>query len=157
MAVSDNFCIFVVEDQADDVYFLKRALRQAGVSRPIMVAEDGEEALAYLAGYPDSSAPPPALMLLDLEIPGLSGFEVLSDARKNPGLSHLPIIVFSNSENVSDIQRALKLGATDYRVKPSKAEDFIPLAKDIAEPLPCGASASDPIAAAIPDAIPAAL
>ena len=139
MAVSDNFCIFVVEDQADDLYFLKRALRQAGVSRPIVVAEDGEEALAYLAGYPDGSAPPPALMLLDLEIPRLSGFEVLSGVRKNPSLSHLPIIVFSDSDNVSDIQRALELGATGYRVKPSKAEDLIPLAKEIAESLPCGA------------------
>jgi CheY-like chemotaxis protein len=143
MAISDDFCILVVEDRPDDVFVLKRAFQEAGLSRPLVVACDGEEALNYLDGCtgPQSSetVSTPALMLLDLKMPRVSGFEIVSWVRNNRYFSHLPIIVFSDSNEVSDIDRALGLGASDYRVKPTKPEDFVAFVKEIAESLPCGA------------------
>ena len=143
MAISDDFCILVVEDRQDDVLVLKRAFREAGLTRPLVVARDGEEALGYLDGCtcPETSETisTPALMLLDLKVPRVSGFEILSWVRNNRNLSHLPIIVLSDSQEASDIDRALGLGASDYRVKPARPEDFVAFAKRIADALPCGA------------------
>jgi DNA-binding response OmpR family regulator len=143
MAISDDFCILVVEDRQDDVLVLERAFREAGLSRPVVVVRDGEEALGYLDGCscPQTSetVSTPALMLLDLKLPRVSGFEILSWVRNHRNLSHLPIIVLSDSEEVSDINRALGLGASDYRVKPTNPEDFVAFVKEIADVLPCGA------------------
>src|SRR5258706_11736112 len=143
MAISDDFCILVVEDRQDDVLVLKRAFQEAGLSRPLVVARDGQEALTYLDGCTradiSETISTPALMLLDLKMPRVSGFEILAWVRNNRTLSHLPIIVLSDSEEVSDIDRALGLGASHYRVKPTKPEDFVAFMKEIADSLPCGA------------------
>lgn len=77
----------------------------------ISIAQDGDEAISYL------SKPPPDLVLLDLMLPGKSGFEVLALIRKHPLWKTVPVIVLSNLGQTQDVEKAMKLGITDYIVK----------------------------------------
>ena len=85
--------ILLAEDNDDDVALIQFALRKANVSLPVHVVSDGEEVLSYLNGsgnYADRSKYPiPQLLLLDLRLPGLNGFEVLNRVRRHPTLSRL--------------------------------------------------------------------
>lgn len=107
--------ILLVDDDANDVLLLQRALHKAGVERPLVVLGDGEQAVAYLAG----DAERPELILLDLNMPRCSGFEVLEWLRAQPGLRRLVVVVLTASADPGDIARAYDLGANSYLVKPS--------------------------------------
>jgi CheY-like chemotaxis protein len=114
--------ILVAEDLPDDVVLLKHAFAKAGVNAPLRFVADGQEAVEYLKGenrYADrASYPLPALLLLDLNMPRLNGFDVLKWVRGQTGLCRLPIIVFTSSEQPRDVNRAYELGANSYLVKP---------------------------------------
>ena len=114
--------ILLVEDDPNDVLLIQRASRKARLAYPIQIVEDGEEAVAYLAGrgeYADRERfPLPALVLLDLKLPRKSGHEVLSWLREQPGLKRLPVVVLTSSQEPSDVNRAYDLGANSYLVKP---------------------------------------
>jgi len=85
------------------------------------------------AGYSDRARfPIPALLLLDLKMPKVDGFDVLTWLRSRPELSPLPVVVLSSSSREDDIQRARLLGAADYRVKPADFEQLQVLAQDVA-------------------------
>jgi CheY-like chemotaxis protein len=119
--------ILLVEDNPSHVLLIQRAFHDAGVNVPLQVVEDGDEALAYLAGY-DLYAnrelyPLPTLMLLDLKLRRRSGFELLGWLRHHPGLKRLPVVVLTSSEEIEDIDRAYELGANSYLVKPLWSED----------------------------------
>ncbi len=111
----------LVDDNPDDVFLIERAFRRANMSAPFAVS-DGEEAVSYLAGegaYADRQRHPlPALMLLDLKLPRLSGLEVLRWLREQPGLSRLPVVVLTSSRENADINLAYDLCANSYLVKP---------------------------------------
>ena len=132
-------CLLLVEDQDDDVFFFRRALTQAAVVVRLAVARDGSEAIDYLDGRPPFtdriSAPLPSLVLLDLKMPRMNGFDVLNWLRARPEFSKLPVIVFSTSDLPSDIERAMELGANDYRVKPNDFDDLVEFVKEIAQSL----------------------
>lgn len=120
--------VLYVEDEADDVLFMQAAFRRLGLGVPLHAVADGQQAIAYLAGegmYADRAAHPlPALVLLDLNLPLQSGFEVLQWIRNEPRFAALPVIVFSSSGRPEDRQRAAELGATDYALKPSSGMQF---------------------------------
>jgi len=90
---------------------------------------DGQKAIALLSNEP--SALPPTCVLLDIKLPSLSGFEVLSWIRQQPGLKRLPVVMLTSSTLPSDINQAYDLGANSYLVKPPSLETLIELAKTI--------------------------
>src|SRR5512140_200503 len=114
--------ILHVEDDPNDALLFQHACRKAGVSFDLRAVNDGDEAIAYLRGNADfcdrNKHPMPQLVLLDLKMPRLSGFDVLSWLRSETGFSKLPVIVLTSSNHEMDIQRAYDLGANSYLVKP---------------------------------------
>lgn len=127
--------ILMVEDEPNDVLLMQRAFLKAKLANPIQVAEQGETAVAYLSGetpYGDRGRfPLPALMLLDLKLPRMSGFEVLVWLRQQPVLKRLPVVVLTSSKESRDINRAYELGANSYLVKPVDFDDLLETAKTL--------------------------
>ena len=115
-----NARILWVEDDPDDVLLIGRAIRKAGLEQPAL-ARDGREAVAYLSGeglYADRNLRPfPSLVLLDLKLPKMSGFEVLQWIREHEETSRIPVVMFTSSQERSDIDRAYDLGANAYLLK----------------------------------------
>jgi CheY-like chemotaxis protein len=132
---STNTTILIVEDDPNDILFLKMALEAVGVQNPIAEAKDGKEALDYLTGggrYADRKRYPlPYLLLLDLKLPHLMGLDLLKQIRQRPELDCLMVIVFTSSSNPADVDEAYKLGANAYLVKPSSFEKLRPLAQSL--------------------------
>jgi len=129
--------ILVVDDDENDLLMLERALQEAGVTNPVQMLHDGNEAIQYLKGeglYSDrEKSPLPCLMLLDLKLPQCDGFQVLDWRRNQQELQHFPIIILSGSNLKTDIQRALELGATAYCEKPVGLNRLILMAKELRE------------------------
>ena len=121
--------ILLVEDTPDDVDLVRHAFRRAGIQASLKVASHGEEALAYLTGdgaYSDRLAHPmPRLVLLDLKLPRLSGFEVLEWIRKHDATQYLPVVVLTSSDQHEDIKRAHRLGANSYLTKPVVRDSLV--------------------------------
>ncbi len=117
-----------VEDDANDAFLIGRAIRKAGLEQPNLVT-DGAEAVAYLSGtgiYADRDLYPfPSLVLLDLKLPKMSGFEVLQWIRKHPASRRLPVIIFTSSNTAMDIDRAYDLGANAYLLKSVDHTDLV--------------------------------
>lgn len=129
--------ILLVDDSPDDVLFLTRAFRRAGVDNPLHVAEDGQQALDYLAGknqYADRSAHPlPLLVLLDLQLPHVPGLEVLRWMRSQPELRGVIVVVLTSSDHPADVKQAYALGANSFLSKPSNPNDLPELIRSIAD------------------------
>jgi CheY-like chemotaxis protein len=127
--------ILLAEDHPDDVFIMRFALKRAGLPNPLFVARDGEEVVEYLGGegaYADrGSYPFPSLVLLDLKMPRMDGFDVLRWCKSHPEINGLPIVVLSGSDLDEDKQRANELGAADYRVKPVGTENLILLLQEL--------------------------
>jgi CheY-like chemotaxis protein len=120
--------ILVAEDDATDAFFLQRAFNRAGIPVKLHFVRDGQEALDYLEGkgpFSDRAAHPlPDLLLLDLKMPRLDGFDVLTWLRGQPTLRNLEVVIFSGSDESRDVSRAYGLGATAYLVKPHSVEEL---------------------------------
>jgi CheY-like chemotaxis protein len=125
--------LLLVEDNEDDVFLMKRALKGAHVINPLFVAEDGQEALDYLGGagkFADrANYPLPAVVFLDLKLPFVSGHDVLTWIRRQKHLESLVVIVLTSSNEASDLSRCYALGANSYVVKPPTPEQLEDLAK----------------------------
>jgi len=131
--VSDNAVILLAEDREDDIILIQRAFRKAYVTNPLFVVRDGEEAISYLSGDGKYSNrvefPLPDLMLLDLKMPRVDGFEVLEWIRAQPGLASLRVVVLTSSDHLRDVNRAYKLGASSFMVKPVDFEDVVHISR----------------------------
>jgi len=118
----DEPTILLAEDDPDDILITQITLRKARLANRLEVVRDGEEAIAYLKGtgrYADRSRFPfPMLLLLDLHMPKVNGFEVLEWLRKQPSLSRLSVAVLTSSDHDPDALRAFELGADSYLIKP---------------------------------------
>jgi len=129
--------VLYVEDNEDDYALLKLAAKKCGTPFALQHAADGDQAIDYLNGagaYADREEHPfPDLVLLDLRIPRLDGFEVLQWIRDNPETKTLPVVVLAGSSFRADVRRALELGANSYAVKPGKFEELQVLIDQIAD------------------------
>src|SRR5580700_10175562 len=112
----DQPAILYVEDEPSDVLLLRMAFTRAGLANPVHVAVDGAQGMDYLAGngpFADRSLHPlPALVLLDLNLPKKSGFDVLRWIREQPQFSSLPVVIYTSSVGLIDKETARLLGAT---------------------------------------------
>ena len=121
--------IMVVEDSPEDFEATLRGFRSAGLKNDIIHCEDGDEALDYLHrrgcyGEP-GSAPRPAVILLDLNLPGTDGHEVLADIKKDEDLCSIPVVVLTTSNDERDIAACYRAGANSYVRKPVQLESFL--------------------------------
>src|SRR6185503_10197812 len=119
--------LLLVEDNEEDAFILQRAFKTLQFSNPLFRVRDGEEAVQYLSGngvYANRAEfPPPYLVLLDLKLPRMDGFQVLQFIRETPALKHLFVIVLATSDLNRDVARAYELGADSYLVKPGALSD----------------------------------
>jgi CheY-like chemotaxis protein len=126
--------ILQVEDDPNDVFFLEHAMKKAGVTNPIQVAVDGQQAIDYLKGagkFADRELfPLPCLVLLDLKLPYVMGLEVLKWIRSQP-FSALPVIILSASAEATDVATAYGLGVSAFLTKPSEASKLGDIVKSI--------------------------
>jgi two-component system response regulator len=112
-------CLLLVEDNPGDARLTAKALATAGWSGRLVVIGDGREALDFLHRRPPhADAPRPALVLLDLNLPGVSGRDVLDEVRATPALTQLPVLVLSTSEDRRDVEDAYARRANAYVAKP---------------------------------------
>ena len=120
--------ILLVEDDPNDVELTLSALRQNHIANDVVVARDGEEALDYLfrrGAYESREPGEPAVVLLDLKLPKVSGMEVLESIKDDPQLRTLPVVVLTSSREEQDLVRSYNLGTNAYVVKPVGFHDFI--------------------------------
>jgi CheY-like chemotaxis protein len=115
----------LVEDNVDDVFFMQRAFRRAGMSNPLQIVTNGDQAIDYLAGnapFSDRAQYPfPDMIFLDLKLPGRDGFDVLAWLRQEHK-SDVPVAVLTSSPEEVDRKRARLLGAEAYLLKPPTKE-----------------------------------
>ncbi|PIZ04898.1 MAG: two-component system response regulator [Gammaproteobacteria bacterium CG_4_10_14_0_8_um_filter_38_16] len=132
---NDNHVILIVEDSDEDFYAADRAFKNAGIANNVYRCIDGEDALNYLyqrEKYTDSEiAPKPTLILLDLNLPKINGKNVLSEIKKNPALSQIPVVILTTSDNEMDIESCYELGANSYIKKPVEFDDFMKVVKEL--------------------------
>ncbi|MCU0570759.1 MAG: response regulator [Oculatellaceae cyanobacterium Prado106] len=114
--------LLVIEDSDEDFVAFERIARRSAIPNPIYRCSDGDEALEFLyqtGEYADASlAPRPAMILLDLNLPGTDGREVLRQIKQNEILKTIPIVVFTTSSNPKDVEVCYQQGVNGYLIKP---------------------------------------
>jgi len=133
----NNHAILLVEDDANDIFFMRNAMKGAGLTDQMHVAEDGQHALDYLAGegkYGNRERfPLPDLILLDLKLPCVMGMDVLRAIRAQRALELVIVIMLTSSRQESDIRAAYRAGANSYLVKPNRPQDLVHMVKLIGQ------------------------
>jgi CheY-like chemotaxis protein len=121
-----NETILLIEDDRVDIMTVQRALQKNNISNPLHIARTGLEALDILRGTNgvQKITPLPALILLDLNLPKMSGFEFLQELRNDPQLKSLRIIVLTSSNEPKDRAAAFEFEVDDYIVKPHSFDEF---------------------------------
>ena len=136
--------ILLADDEENDVFLVRRAFEKAGVPHTLIVAENGQIAVDYLQkaslDEDGEAAPLPALLLLDLHMPRMDGFDVLTWLSTRPDFNQVAVVVFSSSSLEQDIQKAKALGADDYQIKPSRFDALVALAVELHSHWLCGTS-----------------
>ncbi len=131
----NNVPILLAEDDENDVFLMGRAFDRAGIPNPLIVVHNGQEAIDYLGGkgkFADRAKHPmPGLLLLDLKMPWMDGFDVLAWLRGQPQFNTLPVVVLTSSKLQADIDKSRDLGVYDYRVKPHTFDDLVRLLDDV--------------------------
>jgi CheY-like chemotaxis protein len=124
--------ILLVEDNPDDIELTVLAFGRSKLVNEVIVAHDGVEALEILHGTPSKPPqPPPMLVLLDLKLPRVDGFEVLRKIRQHPSTRLLPVVVLTSSAQERDLVQTYSIGANSYIVKPVDFEQFMVAAQQI--------------------------
>jgi CheY-like chemotaxis protein len=130
--------ILLAEDDDNDVFFMRRALQKSQVDFAVQVVGDGQQALDYLSGQGKFSNreqfPLPSVILLDLKMPFLDGFDVLAWTRTQPSLDKVPVAILTSSAEERDRRRARELGARAYFVKPPRPETIQEIVQFIGQP-----------------------
>jgi CheY-like chemotaxis protein len=131
--MSRSALILVAEDEETDIMILQLALQRAGLSNPVIVTRDGQQAIEYLDQNCASNLPHviPALLLLDLKMPRLTGFDVLAWLSDRPELRHIPAVILSSSSHEGDRTKALQMGASEYYVKPNSLSELSSILQEI--------------------------
>jgi len=127
---NNSASIVVVEDNAADQEMVRRSLRDSPRQMSLTILPDGESAIEFLfpeqAAKEDSSAPPRiGCLLLDVNLPGLSGKQVLQRIRSEPRFDHVPVIMFTTCQADAEIERCYRLGCNSYVIKPTGLAEFM--------------------------------
>jgi CheY-like chemotaxis protein len=129
--------VLLVEDTEDDVFFLKRALKEAQLHHPLQVVTDGQLAIDYLSGlgiYADREKyPVPFLVLLDLKLPYVMGLEVLKWIRERPEFETMLVVVLTSSQEDKDIRETYRLRGNSYLIKPPNRAKLLELVKSLGD------------------------
>jgi CheY-like chemotaxis protein len=121
--------LLLVEDSPADVFLVKEAMKEEGLSCRVEVADDGEKAMRILEEVDAGTEDVPDLLLVDLNVPCQSGTEVLERLRRMPRCARTPVVIMSTSDTPVERKRALDLGATEYFCKPSSLAEFMKLGR----------------------------
>jgi len=116
--------IFYVEDDMDYAFFMQSAVQEVKDTLNLTIVEDGTEALKKLQLFADSKVKP-KLILLDLNLPGLSGLDLLKFIREIPYLKDIPVILFSTSDHPEDVKASMEFGANAYLTKPDGYDNLV--------------------------------
>jgi CheY-like chemotaxis protein len=134
---ADHAVVLLAEDREDDVLLIRRAFDKAQLANPIQIVHDGEEAIDYLSGTGKYASrdeyPLPDLILLDLKMPKVDGFQVLEWIRQQPGIRGIAVVVLTSSDQLRDVNHAYHLGANSFLVKPTDFGNSIELARLLRE------------------------
>ncbi len=124
--------VLMVDDNPDDIELTIEAFRESKKYFKVNVAQNGEEALNFLRKHGEfKNRPNPDLLLLDLNMPRMNGFEVLEEINRDRTLKEIPVIIFSISQNPADMERAKSLNAKLYLVKPVGIEGIVNVVRTI--------------------------
>ncbi len=124
--------ILLVEDNPDDVDLTIMALEKSSIMNEVKIARDGEAALRVLLGSEGEEPPKlPAVVLLDLNMPKISGMEVLKEIRRNERTRRLPVVILTSSGEERDIMQGYDLGANSYIRKPVDFDNFVHAMKQL--------------------------
>lgn len=116
------FRVVIVDDDPDDRELLRSAFEQEG-AEPVLTLETAQRLLAYLHDVA-SDQHLPLLIITDVNMPGMTGLELLAQLKLTPRYAEIPVVVWSTSNNTQEMTRALRLGATGYFVKPLRLRDY---------------------------------
>lgn len=131
--------IFLADDDSEDRFIISMAFKEAGNKEDVQYFEDGEKLLEALHTIPGEHLP--GLIILDLNMPRLSGTETLRLIKASPRLQHIAVIIFSTSVNEKEKAECISMGATDYVTKPSKYDESLEIVKyfySLLNPVPEG-------------------
>lgn len=118
--------VLCIEDNDAFAHAIRLAVVESHLAVHLVRVSDGDEALHFLRReHPHEDAPRPRLIFLDLNLPGRSGFDVLTEVKSDAGLREIPAVVLSSSAHPSDRKRSLELGAQDYLLKPTEFENLM--------------------------------
>jgi CheY-like chemotaxis protein len=126
-----NTKILLVEDNPVDIDLTKRAFKKQNIECEIQIANDGEEACRALSDWENGRTEPPNIILLDLKMPRMNGFDVLKVFKNSEISRNIPIIVLTSSNEEKDINKAYQYGANSYLLKPIDYGEFLNLVQII--------------------------
>jgi len=123
--------ILLVDDDRDDIELTMLGFRDEGFKCEVAVAHDGKEALDFLLAAYSAHRPLPAAVLLDLKMPRMDGFELITRVMGDPRLRHIPVAVLTSSGHETDIKEAERLGASRYLRKPTDLKDYFLIVQEV--------------------------
>lgn len=127
MATKHEVNILLVEDDPGHARLIEKNLRRSKINNPLVIIDNGAEALDYLlcqGQYAGQSRPSPLLVLLDLNLPGMDGYQVLERMKSNPETRRIPVIILTTTDDYREVERCYQLGCNVYITKPVDYEQF---------------------------------
>lgn len=134
--IASHQTILIAEDSDDDFEATELALRESNLQNPLIRCETGEETLDYLyqtGKFKDFSSTLPGIILLDLNMPGVDGFKVLSKIKKDESLKKIPVVILTTSSDTRDIAQCYQKGANTFVQKPVDLDNFMDAIKSLKE------------------------
>jgi CheY-like chemotaxis protein len=123
--------VLAADDDADDLALLRLSFERSGTGAELITVNNGPAVLGYLARAVAGEVAWPSIVLLDLKMPGMNGFDVLTAVQVNPVWKTIPVVIFSGSDQPVDVERAYDLGAARYLIKPQKLSDLMQVVRSI--------------------------
>lgn len=125
--------IVLVDDDPEDRMLIREALAEAMVTNPLAEVEDGDELLRYLTRPAPGGPDPGGLILLDLNLPGKDGLQVLRELKQHPLLRRIPVVVLTTSTATEDVEESYALGASSFISKPTAFGELVRLMRTLGD------------------------
>jgi len=127
MTLQQAITVLIIDDDEDDRFFMEQAFKANSPYTQLYLAANGQRALDLLG----SAQPLPDIVLLDLNMPGLSGFEVLKRLKQSPRYQSIPVVILTTSDALADQEQSRQLGATEFITKPTTYDGLSDIAERI--------------------------